>query len=125
MSGRAGFHVGTKYREGLLMGQLSFSWPGSWFCRYSVGTAIRNFNVNVNVLGIIGLHVKMFLPSQTFSIPCIQYPQTAAAFSKAFSKSIIISSKSSYPTDTRTDAGPTPAAICSSGLSCWCVVDAG
>jgi len=45
--------------------------------------------------------------------------------SKAWSKSAMMSSTSSMPTDTLTKSGVTPAESCSSGLSCWCVVVAG
>ena len=44
---------------------------------------------------------------------------------RACSKSALMSSMCSSPTETRTMVGVTPADACSSSLSCWWVVDAG
>ena len=44
---------------------------------------------------------------------------------RACSKSALMSSMCSRPTETRTIVGVTPAEACSASLSCWWVVDAG
>ena len=44
---------------------------------------------------------------------------------RACSKSALMSSMCSSPTETRTMVGVTPADACSSSLSCWWVVEAG
>jgi len=44
---------------------------------------------------------------------------------RACSKSALMSSMCSSPTETRTMVGVTPAEACSSSLSCWWVVEAG
>ena len=44
---------------------------------------------------------------------------------RACSKSALMSSMCSSPTETRTIVGVTPAEACSASLSCWWVVDAG
>ncbi len=46
-------------------------------------------------------------------------------FSNAWSKSAMISSMFSMPTDTRTNSGVTPDAFWASGLICWWLVEAG
>ena len=44
---------------------------------------------------------------------------------KASSKSSLMSSMCSMPTETRTWSGVTPALFCSASVSCWWVVEAG